>query len=62
MPEDPPVLPRPACPHCGEPWLRPTNLAGRYRCVNCLHRYELRSFTEPGFGGERLHVWILSAA
>ena len=26
------------------------------------HRYELRSFTEPGFGGERLHVWILSAA
>ncbi len=31
------------CPHCAEPWLRPTNLAGRYRCVNCLHRYELRS-------------------
>src|SRR3712207_7720487 len=23
--------------------LRPTNLPGRYRCVNCLHRYELRS-------------------
>ncbi len=33
----------PACPSCGEPWLRGTNLAGRYRCVNCLHRFELRS-------------------
>lgn len=33
----------PVCPHCGEPWLRPTNLPGRYRCVNCLHRFELRS-------------------
>ena len=33
----------PTCPHCGEPWLRPTNLPGRYRCVNCLHRFELRS-------------------
>jgi primosomal protein N' len=32
-----------SCPHCSEPWLRPTNLPGRYRCVNCLHRYELRS-------------------
>ena len=31
------------CPHCHEPWLRPTNLPGRFRCVNCLHRYELRS-------------------
>jgi rRNA maturation endonuclease Nob1 len=31
------------CPGCGEPWLRTTNLAGRYRCVNCLRRYELRS-------------------
>ena len=31
------------CPHCGEPWLRPTNLPGRYRCVNCLHRFELAS-------------------
>ncbi len=33
----------PQCPSCGEPWLRGTNLAGRYRCVNCLHRFELRS-------------------
>ena len=31
------------CPDCHEPWLRPTNLPGRYRCVNCLHRFELRS-------------------
>ena len=32
-----------ACPNCKEPWLRPTNLAGRYRCVYCLHRFELCS-------------------
>ena len=34
----------PTCPHCGEPWLRPTNLPGRYRCVYCLHplRADLR--------------------
>ena len=31
------------CPACSEPWLRPSNLPGRYRCVNCLHRFELRS-------------------
>ncbi len=31
------------CPSCHEPWLRPTNLPGRYRCVNCLHRFELCS-------------------
>jgi primosomal protein N' len=31
------------CPNCREPWLRQTNLPGRYRCVFCLHRYELRS-------------------
>ena len=33
----------PRCPACGEPWLRGTTLPGRYRCVNCLHRFELRS-------------------
>lgn len=33
----------PQCPNCGEPWLRPTNLPGRYRCVYCLHRFELTS-------------------
>ena len=31
------------CPNCHEPWLRPSTLPGRYRCVSCLHRYELRS-------------------
>jgi ribosomal protein S27E len=36
-------LRRPACPGCGEPWLRPTQLPGRYRCVYCLRRYELVS-------------------
>jgi DNA-directed RNA polymerase subunit RPC12/RpoP len=33
----------PVCPGCGEPWLRATNLPGRYHCVNCLRRFELRS-------------------
>ena len=33
----------PACPSCKEPWLRPTSLPGRYRCVSCLHRFELLS-------------------
>lgn len=32
------------CPSCKEPWLRPsTTRPGRYRCVYCLHRFELRS-------------------
>lgn len=39
----------PVCPACKEPWLRPTTLAGRFRCVNCLHRFELRSVC-PGCG------------
>lgn len=34
----------PACPGCSQPWLRPSsNLPGRYRCVYCLSRFELRS-------------------
>ena len=33
----------PLCPGCHEPWLRPTQLPGRYRCVFCLHRFELVS-------------------
>jgi primosomal protein N' len=33
----------PPCPACSEPWLRATNLPGRYRCVYCLTRFELRS-------------------
>ena len=34
---------RAACPGCGEPWLRPTQLPGRFRCVYCLQRFELVS-------------------
>lgn len=37
------MLKRAACPECGEPWLRPTQLPGRFRCVYCLHRFELVS-------------------
>ena len=37
------ALRRLACPSCGEPWLRPTQLPGRFRCVYCLRRYELVS-------------------
>jgi hypothetical protein len=33
----------PLCPGCGEPWLRPTQLPGSYRCVFCLVRYQLMS-------------------
>jgi hypothetical protein len=33
----------PVCPGCGEPWLRATNLPGRFRCVYCMRRFELRS-------------------
>lgn len=33
----------PECPGCHEPWLRPTTMPGRYRCVYCLRRYELSS-------------------
>jgi ribosomal protein S27E len=36
-------LGRAPCPSCGEPWLRPTQLPGRLRCVNCLSRFELVS-------------------
>jgi hypothetical protein len=40
---DQPVERRPACPSCHEPWLRPTQLPGRYRCVYCLVRFQLMS-------------------
>ena len=36
-------LKRPQCPGCGEPWLRPAQLPGRFDCVFCLKRYELVS-------------------
>lgn len=37
------LMRRAACPNCGEPWLRPTQLPGRFRCVYCLRRFELVS-------------------
>jgi hypothetical protein len=33
----------PLCPGCNEPWLRPTQLPGRWRCVFCLVRFQLLS-------------------
>lgn len=32
------------CPNCNEPWLRPTQLPGRYRCVYCLTRFQLMAY------------------
>lgn len=37
------ALRRPVCPGCGEPWLRPAQLPGRFVCVFCLKRFELVS-------------------
>jgi hypothetical protein len=51
----------PGCPHCGEPWLRPTNLPGRYRCVYCLHRFELVSVC-PNCGEHSTIVRMASTA
>ena len=39
-----PFRPDRSCPSCGEPWLRPTQLAGRYRCVYCLTRFQLMAY------------------
>jgi hypothetical protein len=33
----------PSCPACHEPWLRPAQLPGSYRCVYCLVRFQLMS-------------------
>ena len=49
------------CPACGEPWLRPTNLPGRYRCVNCMRRFELRSVC-PNCGEHSTIVRMSSTA
>ena len=49
------------CPACHEPWLRATNLPGRYRCVNCLHRFELRSVC-PNCGEHSTIVRMSSTA
>src|SRR3954467_3156399 len=49
------------CPSCGEPWLRPSNLPGRYRCVYCLHRFELASVC-PNCGEHSTIVRMSSTA
>jgi primosomal protein N' len=49
------------CPVCHEPWLRPANPAGRYRCVYCLHRFELRSVC-PNCGEHSTIVRMSSTA
>ena len=51
----------PECPNCGEPWLRPSNLPGRYRCVFCLHRFELTSVC-PNCGEHSTIVRMSSTA
>ncbi|MBX5440135.1 MAG: hypothetical protein IRZ32_01265 [Solirubrobacteraceae bacterium] len=61
MPQERPVDLGLECPNCHEPWLRPTNLAGRYRCVYCLHRYELRSVC-PNCGEHSTIVRMSSTA
>ena len=51
----------PQCPDCGEPWLRASNLPGRYRCVYCLHRFELTSVC-PNCGEHSTIVRMSSTA
>jgi ribosomal protein S27E len=51
----------PPCPECGEPWLRPTNMPGRYRCVYCLSRFELTSVC-PDCGEHSTIVRMASTA
>jgi hypothetical protein len=51
----------PECPGCGEPWLRPTAVPGRYRCLYCLHRYELVSVC-PNCGEHSTIVRMSSTA
>jgi ribosomal protein S27E len=60
-PSGAPVDLGPKCPNCGEPWLRPTNLPGRYRCVYCLHRFELTSVC-PNCGEHSTIVRMSSTA
>ncbi len=51
----------PECPSCGEPWLRPTAVPGRYRCVYCLQRFELVSVC-PNCGEHSTIVRMSSTA
>ena len=58
---EPPIKLGPACPGCGEPWLRPTAVPGHYRCVYCLQRYELVSVC-PNCGEHSTIVRMSSTA
>ena len=58
---DPSAKLGPECPHCGERWLRPTAVPGHYRCVYCLHRYELVSVC-PNCGEHSTIVRMSSTA
>ncbi len=58
---DQPVKLGAECPNCGEPWLRPTAVAGRYHCVYCLRRYELVSVC-PNCGEHSTIVRMSSTA
>jgi zinc-ribbons len=58
---DPTIKLGPECPSCGEPWLRPTAVPGRYRCVYCLQRYELVSVC-PNCGEHSTIVRMSSTA
>lgn len=51
----------PVCPNCGEDWLRPTAVAGHYRCMWCLRRYELTSVC-PNCGEHSTIVRMSSTA
>jgi hypothetical protein len=55
------VLKRAKCPGCSEPWLRPTQLPGRFRCVYCLRRFELVSVC-PNCGEHSTIVRMSSTA
>ena len=59
--DETPVTLGASCPECGEPWLRPTNLPGRYRCVYCLRRFELSSVC-PNCGEHSTIVRMSSTA
>jgi ribosomal protein L37AE/L43A len=56
-----PIKLGPECPNCGEPGLRPTAVPGRYRCVYCLHRFELVSVC-PNCGEHSTIVRMSSTA
>jgi Zn-finger nucleic acid-binding protein len=51
----------PACPGCGEPWLRPSAVPGRYRCLYCMRRFELVSVC-PNCGEHSTIVRMSSTA